>query len=304
VINPMAARFFVLAVALMVTVPPDSLAGDDRLRDYLDLRRLVGREEYEQAFQRSVSLLRNYPDFPPIYETVAELGLYTRRWDRSEGVFAEQIRQGTAVPLSLYGLASSMASRDDHANAIQCCMEAIDRGLTYSGVYRELAYAYEKAYGNDEALSMLGRLSRRSPRSAGFHYAVAVELWSKGDFRPVVARLEEAVSLDPGEPRLPIFTSHTRGVRPSVLNNVGPWPFRVAISRGRNSLSPHFFLTRSTLAISAAVTRSSRNPPKKRQTSGFFVGWGGICSAELTLKGSNAALNRRDMAQCRPGHLP
>jgi CHAT domain-containing protein/tetratricopeptide (TPR) repeat protein len=80
-------------------------------------------------------------------------------------------------------------------------MEAIERGLKYSGVYKELAYAYEKAYGNDEALSMLGRLSRRSPRSAGFHYAVAVELWNKGDFRPVVARLKEAVALDSGQSR-------------------------------------------------------------------------------------------------------
>jgi CHAT domain-containing protein/tetratricopeptide (TPR) repeat protein len=197
----MKARSLFLAVALSATAPFVSRAGDECVRDYLELRRLIGKELYDSAFDRSAEMLRGCPSFPPLYEAIVELGLYTRDWDRSELIIGEQIREGVEVPLALYALASLKALRNDHAAAVRYCLEAIEEGLTYSGVFSELAYAYEKAFGHDEAISMLGRLSRGSPRSAGLHYAAALGLWNKGDFRSVVAHLREAVALDASQPR-------------------------------------------------------------------------------------------------------
>ncbi len=189
----------VLLVLALVGV--SSVRAGDRTADYLELRRLIGNEQFDEAFRRCVALMDQYPDFTYLYETLAEISLYQRDFEGGRKYFEERIENGTELGLSYYGLGMVYYFNSDYRTALRALMKAIEIGVKAPECYRALGNSYENLEGVDEAVTFFRQICSRIPDNPNYWYALALAHWSKRDYRKVIDDITIAISLNPEESR-------------------------------------------------------------------------------------------------------
>ncbi len=192
-------RLMYLLCALVLVESPELFAVD-RKSDYLELRRLIGKEQFNGAIERCKDLIEVYPDYFYLYETLAEVSQYAGDLDNAAKYFEERIEEGREIGLSYYGLGRVHHYKKNYRTAVLSYHKAIELGLDVPECYRDYEYAYEKFEGVDSAIRYFASLCQRDPRNANCWYALALAHSSKSDNEKILQCLEEALSRRPGDP--------------------------------------------------------------------------------------------------------
>ncbi|MFQ5797916.1 MAG: CHAT domain-containing protein [Bacteroidota bacterium] len=193
-------RLMHLLCALVLLESPELFAGD-RISDYLELRRLIGKEQFSEAIERCKDLIEVYPDYFYLYETLAEVSQYAGDLDNAAEYFEERIEEGREIGLSYYGLARVHHYKKNYRTAVLSYHKAIELGLDVPECYAHYAHAYEKLQGVDSAIRYFSSLCHRHPENANYWYALAVAHWPTGAYERVLQCVEEALSRRKGERR-------------------------------------------------------------------------------------------------------
>ena len=175
--------------------------GGDGTSEYLELRRLIGKERFTEAIDQCRQLIERYPEVLDLYETLPEVSQYANTLPAATKFFEERIADGTGIQYAFYGLGKTYYYRKDYRSAVLAFKRAIDLGLNKPECYRNYEYAFEKLEGVEAAVRHFSSLSHRYPDNANYWYALALAYWEKQDFRKVLQHSEQAESRVHNEPR-------------------------------------------------------------------------------------------------------
>lgn len=189
------------ALELWLTVGAASAIADNSSSDYLELRRLIGREHFSEAIEQCRRLIRQYPDNVGLYETLPEVSQYAGVLPAAIKFFEERIEDGTGIKYAYYGLGTTYYYLKDYRLAVLAFKRAIDLGLSTPECYRNYEYAFEKLEGVEAAIKHFNSLSHREPDNANYAYALALAYWEKQEFRKVQLHSRQALARNPDEPR-------------------------------------------------------------------------------------------------------
>jgi len=193
-------RLIYLLCALVLVESPELFAGE-RKSDYLELRRLIGKEQFNEAIGRCKELIEIYPDYFYLYETFAEVSQYAGDLDNAAKYFEERIEEGREIGLSYYGLGRVHHYKKNYRTAVLSYHKAIELGLDVPECYRDYEYAYEKLEGVDSAIRYFSSLCHRHPENANYWYALAVAQWLIAGDEKVLQYVNEALLRKPAEPK-------------------------------------------------------------------------------------------------------
>ena len=192
--------------------------------EYVALRRMIGQEKYNDAITTCIDLIRDHPDFLPLYETLPEVAQYAGNIDRAVLFFESRIEDGTALPFVYYGLGTAFYSKHDNRTAVVYFNNAIEAGNTTAECYRGLEYAYEKLEGLDAATRYFNLLCHRDPQNPNNWYGLALAYWTRQDYDRVKSCLCEALARRPGERRYvqaQVAAAYLRGEIDSIGGKMG-----------------------------------------------------------------------------------
>jgi len=195
----LASRLLLLIGSAFLVV--SSVEAGDRQAEYLELRRMIGNEQFDEAFRRCVTLIEQYPDFSYLYETLAEISLYQRDFEGGRKYFEERIENGTELGLSYYGLGMVYYLNSDYRTALRALNKAIEIGVKVPECFQALGNSYENLEGIDRAITFLGQMCYRSADDPNYWYALALAYWSKRDYAKVIDQIAVAISRNPNEPK-------------------------------------------------------------------------------------------------------
>jgi tetratricopeptide (TPR) repeat protein len=168
--------------------------------EYLDLRRMVGRAEYDAALERCKAMIVQYPKEGVLYEGLAEIAQYAGRIDDAMSFLWERVEDGTGLSMCYFALGNLSYRREDDRNAVMFLSKAIELGVEVPECYSYFVYAYERLEGVDATLRLLTSLCHRQPKRANYWYGLALAYWSNADFSNVLMCINEAAGLAPAEP--------------------------------------------------------------------------------------------------------
>ncbi|MEK6571464.1 MAG: hypothetical protein AABZ61_08850, partial [Bacteroidota bacterium] len=188
-----------VVVCACVFLQTSSLYADDRKSEYLDLRRLIGKEKFKDAIERCKELIEKYPDYFYLYETLAEVSQYAGDLDNAMKYFEKRIEEGREVGLTYYGLARVNDYKKNYRSAVLLYHKATEFGVDVPECYRDYEYAYEKFEGLESAIRYFSSLCHRNPENANYWYSFALAYWGKDDLGKTIQCLEEALLRRKGE---------------------------------------------------------------------------------------------------------
>ena len=209
---------FVALPAVLLLSAADALSSEGDA-EYVALRRMIGQEKYAEAISTCMDLIREHPDFLPLYETLPEVAQYAGNLDKAITFFESRVEDGTALPFVYYGLGNAFYSKHDYRTAVVCFNNAIEAGNTTAECYRGLEYAYEKLEGLDAATRYFNLLCHRDPHNPNNWYGLALAYWTRPDYDRVKSCLREALARRPGERRYvqaQVAAAYLRGETDSV----------------------------------------------------------------------------------------
>ncbi len=209
-----------LAIVLVCASEAVPSVGD---AEYVALRRMIGQEKYDDAITTCIDLIRDHPDFLPLYETLPEVAQYAGNIDRAVAFFESRVENGTALPFVYYGLGTAFYSKHDYRTAVVYFNNAIEAGNTTPECYRGLEYAYEKLEGLDAATRYFNLLCHRDPQNPNNWYGLALAYWTRQDYDRVKSCLYEALARRPGERRYvqaQVAAAYLRGETDSVVGKM------------------------------------------------------------------------------------
>ncbi len=204
--------------ALVLLVFPQSVSSPCDA-DYIALRRMIGQEKYDDAINTCIELIKDHPDYLPLYETLPEVAQYAGNMDKAIAFLEERVEDGTALPFVYYGLGTAFYDKHDYRTAVVYFNNAIESGNTTAECYRGLEYAYEKLEGLDGATRYFNLLCHRDPQNPNNWYGLALAYWTRQDYDRVKSSLSEALARNPGERRYiqaQVATAYLRGETDSV----------------------------------------------------------------------------------------
>ena len=169
--------------------------------EYIALRRMIGQEKYNDALATCIDLIRDHPDFLPLYETLPEVAQYAGNIDKAVSFLESRVEDGTALPFVYYGLGTAFYSKHDYRTAVVYFNNAIEAGNATPECYRGLEYSYEKLEGLDAATRYFNLLCHRDPQNPNNWYGLALAYWTRQDYDRVKLCLCEALARRPGERR-------------------------------------------------------------------------------------------------------
>ena len=191
--------------------------------EYIALRRMIGQEKYNDAITTCIDLIRDHPDFLPLYETLPEVAQYAGNTDRAVAFLESRVEDGTALPFVYYGLGTAFYDKHDYRTAVVYFNNAIEAGNTTAECYRGLEYAYEKLEGLDAATRYFNLLCHRDPQNPNNWYGLALAYWTRQDYERVKSCLSEALARRPGERRYvqaQVAAAYLRGETDSVVGKM------------------------------------------------------------------------------------
>jgi CHAT domain-containing protein/tetratricopeptide (TPR) repeat protein len=188
------------ATVLLFFVSPVVRGGNTGfIEEYRNLRLMIGRQEFSQAIDVCRAMINRYPASIPLYETLAEVGLYSERLDEVDRFFEERIETGEKPVYAYFGIGLVHYDRRDYRTAVLCFDRAISLGLAAPECYRMLEYAYEKTSGEDAAIRFFTLLCHRDPDNANHWYGLALAYWDKKDPSKIFRYLDNALERSPDE---------------------------------------------------------------------------------------------------------
>lgn len=188
----MCLPLFILLLSFVSSTP-----ADERIREYLELRRLIGSERFEEAFEKCKVLLDRYPDYPLLYHAMGDICQYARAYPQSLSYLNARIADGEHIEYAYYGLSCVEFQLGHYPLAIRAAMRAIELNLSLPDCYWILAKSNEKLVGVAEALNLVTQICARFPRNAGFWYAISLLHWSRSNFSSAARALQNAHEADP-----------------------------------------------------------------------------------------------------------
>lgn len=168
--------------------------------EYLNLRRMVGRCEYEESSARCSVLIAQYPREGVLYDALAEIGQYSGRMDEARAFLWRRVEDGRGLALCYFGLGNLSYRQEDDRAAIFFLSKAIELGTEVPECYAYFAYAYERLEGVDATLRLFTALCHRHPMKANYWYGLALAYWGRSDLPNALMCMKEAAGLDPEEP--------------------------------------------------------------------------------------------------------
>jgi len=136
--------------------------------EHLDLRRMVGREEYDAALERCKAMIVQYPREGVLYEGLAEIAQYGGRIDDAMSFLWERVEDGTGLSMCYFALGNLSYRRQDDRNAVMFLSKAIELGVEAPECYSYFVYAFERLEGVDATLRLLTSLCHRQPKRANY----------------------------------------------------------------------------------------------------------------------------------------
>ncbi len=216
-------RFSLVALSAILLLCASVAVSSVDDAEYVALRRMIGQEKYDDAITTCIDLIRDHPDFLPLYETLPEVAQYAGHIDRAVTFFESRVEDGTALPFVYYGLGTAFYSKHDYRTAVVYFNNAIEAGNTTAECYRGLEYAYEKLEGLDAATRYFNLLCHRDPQNPNNWYGLALAYWTRQDYDRVKSCLYEALARRPGERRYvqaQVAAAYLRGETDSVVGKM------------------------------------------------------------------------------------
>ncbi len=170
-------------------------------KEYLDLRRMVGRADYDAALERCEAMIVQYPREGVLYEGLAEIAQYAGRIDDAMSFLWERVEDGAGLSMCYFALGNLSYRREDDRNAVMFLGKAIELGVEVPECYSAFIYSYERLEGIDATLRLMTSLCHRHPAKAGYWYGLALAYWVNGDYSQVLRHLGEALRIRPLEDR-------------------------------------------------------------------------------------------------------
>ena len=190
-----------LTLGVVVVLFARSLQAGTFKSEFIELRKMVGRAEYDASFDRCKAMIVQHPTEGILYDVLAEIAMYAGRTDDAMSFLWERVEDGTGLSLCYFGLGNLSYRREDDHNAIMFLSKAIELGVEVPECYSDFVYSYERSDGVDPTLKLMTSLCHRHPKNGHFWYGLALAYWANGDFSNVVKHLSEALRIRPAEAR-------------------------------------------------------------------------------------------------------
>ena len=190
-----------LYFSLLLAPSSSQLYSGDRKAEYLEMRRVVGKEKFLDAIARCKQLIEAYPDYVYLYETLPEVAQYAAELPDAVKYFESRIEDGREIGLAYFGLGTVYYYMKDYRSAVLCINKAVELGVSAPECFKTFEYAYEKLEGVDAAIRFFNLLCHRNPENANYRYAVALAYWNKHDYQKVLEAIAEAMRLSSSEPK-------------------------------------------------------------------------------------------------------
>ena len=174
---------------------------DERIDEYLKLRRMIGKEHFEEALVRCQELIERYPEYLFLYDAIAEVSFNLGKTKHTNLYLEDLSRNGPQPALAEYGLGSLFLMSRDYTQAEYFFSKALDHGAPKAESAKGLAYSLEGARGFQGAIATLSQLSLRFPDNGAYQYALALEYWRRKDFAKAKQHIYNALGTDRLEPK-------------------------------------------------------------------------------------------------------
>jgi tetratricopeptide (TPR) repeat protein len=209
-----AFRGGVVVIACLLHISPYVTAAGPQ-EDFRALRRMIGKERFNDAIVRCERLIEAYPGYFYFYESLPEVGQYARNLDEVASFFEKRIERGDSIGLAYYGLGMVYYYRKNFQNALILFNKAIELGVVDPEVYKAFEYSYEKFEGVDGSIRFFTSMCHRDPENANSWYSLALAFWAKQDYPAVLQHLDEALARKPLEPKFleaKVAAVHSMGI--------------------------------------------------------------------------------------------
>ena len=190
-----------IGIALATFISFQISTADESSREYLELRRMIGGEEFTRALVSCKGLIEKYPRNAYLYDALAEISSYSNDFSAANEYLERRYAEGLDVGFASYGLANLLFQSNNFRESASAYGRALEQGVPAADCGRGLAYSLEKLMGFQEAIALLSQLSLRFPLNPAYSYALALEYWRRKDFPKAKQCLKEAVFRDPKEPK-------------------------------------------------------------------------------------------------------
>lgn len=164
---------------------------------YLNLLRLLGAGQYEQAFAASKKLIDDSPQFSPAYDKLVEAATASKQLAQAQIYFENLVANSPATALAYYGLALVHLWRREAATAVgyaRRCREAIP---DFAPGYKVLVDAYWQLKQPEEAESYLKSITQSAAERAAAYYGLGYLYYRLRKWQEGLSALDSAIALHP-----------------------------------------------------------------------------------------------------------
>jgi CHAT domain-containing protein/tetratricopeptide (TPR) repeat protein len=186
----------ICAIGLSLSAVCEVNAGHWR-DSYLGMRRLIGYGDYASAISQIEDLLVSYPDRIPLYESLAEVCLYSNSFREGERILQDRFDYGAEVGCVYFGMGVLDFTRGRYAEAGDNCLKAIREGLDEPELYSILAECYCKTLGVEESIRYFTVLCHRNPQNPNVWYGLSLVYWEARRYANIESYLDKALHLFP-----------------------------------------------------------------------------------------------------------
>jgi CHAT domain-containing protein/tetratricopeptide (TPR) repeat protein len=190
-------------LALMICAlehPPSAgceVSAEPWRESFLAMRRAVGHGDYPSAILKIEALLVSYPDHLSLYESLAEVCLYSGSFREGERILRYRFDYGAEVGCVYFGMGVLDLTRGRYAEAVDHCLDAMDEGLDAPQLYSVLAECYCKTVGVEESIRYFTILCHRNPLNPNVWYGLSLVYWEARRYGSIESYLEKAMQLSP-----------------------------------------------------------------------------------------------------------
>jgi CHAT domain-containing protein/tetratricopeptide (TPR) repeat protein len=197
--RPRLGCLLALQIVLLSSFPQKGKSDAEFLAKFSAMREQMGVGQFRAAATSCAELIDRYPCFLPLYETYAEICQYEGSLSEALRFFESHFDGSPKTAYCYYGLGCAYIRLGDFVSAHEAFQRALLFGVIDARITRKIAYAYERAYGNHNAIVHFRVLCQRHPNRGDYWYSLSLPLWGGGDYSNAIAAAKKAVALNPEE---------------------------------------------------------------------------------------------------------
>jgi CHAT domain-containing protein/tetratricopeptide (TPR) repeat protein len=192
-----ACLALLMCAPLLSSAAACEMSTDHWRESFFAMRRLVGNGDYSSAIRQIEVLLVSYPEQIPLYESLAEICLYSGSFREGERILRDRFDYGGHIGCVYFGMGVLDLTKGKYAEAVDHCLDAMGEGLDVPQLYSILAECYCKTVGIEESIRYFTVLCHRNPLNPNVWYGLSLVYWEARRYSNIEIYLEKALQLSP-----------------------------------------------------------------------------------------------------------